>query len=478
MPGEGLPNLGPQNIVIPFVSHGWAVGFLFVVHILIVAFIMGTAWILVFTGSMPKEPRYERFERFTHTAARTLEVTYSFGATFAVFAITVLIGLFPRYLSVQVSVLGVPLGVILAAWLVQVGMLLLYYFTWETLRPRHRWWHQSLILMYSIAETTFIVMITLYTSYQITPPSTPTLTAAVSNPTWFPEALHRVAGNLSYAGYLIAFWGAWRYMRQRRTATSVDKAFYHWVTNLGLLWGVGFELAQLPIGTYYVLAIQHAGPIGAQTYTKMMVDGGTSSEWLLQILLLAIMFVLAEVYIWSNITHAVAEERGRRALQRMRELAPAGPRAPLAGQQDVSRQTEETAELGEGLRAEALATRGIVRFAVIWTRVGLWVLVAAGVLAVLPAAIPVIGSMNAKWVALGVFLVWTTVSLVVYVMVSRRWTWGSMPRAATWSLLAAGVCIAVLMVTMGIIRYTNPQTTVIEHQVPLPPVRVQSVLAP
>lgn len=476
MPGGGLPNQGPQYIFIPFVSHGWAVGVLFILHILLVAFIMGTAWILVYTGSRPNTPKYARHERFTKTMALWLEVSYSMGATLAVFGTVVILGLFPRYFSVLVSTLTVPIAVAFAAWLVQILTLLLYYYLFDKVRPHHRALHQSLIVFYSIAETTFIVMITLFTSYQITPPATPTLTAAVSNPTWFPEALHRVAGNFSYSGYLIALWAAWRFFRKRRTGTSVDKAYYHWVGHLGFLWGIGWELAQLPIGTYYVLAIQKAGP---QTYSKMMLTAGTSAEWLLQILLVSILFVLGDIYMWASIRAAVAEGRGRRALYDVRQLAPVGPRVPLTAQQEEPAvQAMQTAELGGMLPAGVEPPRRLERFAERWTRWGIYVLAADLVLAVLPDGIPVIGSMNAKWFALGVFLVWSLVSLVLYLMLSRRWTWGNMTGMARGALMLAGVTVALLMVTMGTIRYTNPQTSYIEHQMPLPPVRVQQSLAP
>jgi hypothetical protein len=452
MPGGGLPNQGPQQIVIPFVSNGWAVGALFVVHVLVVAFIMGTAWVLVFTGSMPLTPKNARFERFTHTMARWLEQTYSFGATFAVFAIAVLIGLFPRYFAVLTTVLGLPLILIFVAWLFQILTLLLYYFTWNRLRPRHRWAHQSLILVYAVAETVFIVMITLYTSYQLTPPQTPNLASALANPTWFPEALHRVAGNLSYSGFLIAAWGGWRYWHGRRVGTSVDKTYYHWVAHLGFLWAVAFELLQLPIGTYYVFAIQVAGP---GTYTKMMLGGSTSAAWLLQIFLVASLFILGDIYMWASIRAAVAETARRQARQRLRHLG--GP----------GQQVEEPPRQARLQRVSAL-----------WTGVGLWVLGGSGVLAILPDTIPVIGSMTAKWLALGIFLVWSGVGLVLYFLVSRGWTFGVMAHPALWSIVAAGVCVTILMVTMGVIRYTNPQTSVIERQMPLPAVRVQSLLTP
>jgi hypothetical protein len=475
-PGGGSPNLGPQFIPIPFVSQGWAVGLLFALHVLVVAFIMGTAWILVFTGGMPLTVANARFERFTHTFARTLEITYSFGATLAVFALAVLFGLFPRYISVLTTVLGLPLAVIFAAWITMILSLLVYYFSWARLRPGHRRAHQGLIVLYAVAETVFIVMITLFTAYQITPPRTPTLVAALANPTWFPEALHRVVGNLSYSGYLIAAWAAWRYWARRRTGTSVDKAFYHWTAHLGLLWGLGWELAQVPIGTYYVFAIKVAGP---RTYAKMMLRGDTAREWLLQILLVSIMFVLGEVYVWSSIRHAADLRRGRRVPRRARQLAPVGQRTPLTARQgDLARQDEQTAELGAALPRDERAARGVDRFAETWARVGIWVLVAAGVLAVIPDAVPVIGTMAAKWVALGVFVGWTAINLVLYVVVSRRWTWGSMPRPAMWSLMAGGMAITLLMVSMGVIRYTDPQTATIERQLPAPAITVQSLVVP
>jgi cytochrome bd ubiquinol oxidase subunit I len=480
MPGGGLPNLGPQYIQIPLVSPKWAVGVLFIIHILLVAWIMGTAWMLVFTGSMPRTSVNERYERFTHYFSERLEQTYSFGATFAVFALTITIPLFPRYWSVIFTAINWPLGVIFAVWLIMTFTVLIYYFSWQRLRPTRRRLHQSIILVYALAETVFIAMITIYTAYQIVPPSTPNVQSALSNTVWLPEAVHRVVGNLSYAGFLIAAWAAWSYYRKRRTGTSVQKAYFHWAAHLGLLWGVGFELAQLPIGTYYVFAIANAGPIGRQTYTKMMLTpGSTSQEWLLQILLLSIMFVLGEIYMWSTIRSIVAERRGRLVLRQLRELAPVAPRTPAAAQQaNVALQVEQTTELGERIPDETAAPRRIDRGAELWTRIGLIVTAVAGAMACIPDSVPVVGSMSWKWGMLGIFLVWTIVSMVLYFLVTRRAIWGNMSRLSMWTLMIAGACITALMCTMFVIRYTNPQTAYIEHQIPVPAVRVQSILIP
>ncbi|GAC1449106.1 MAG: hypothetical protein PVSMB4_07020 [Ktedonobacterales bacterium] len=468
-----LPNLGPLNIQVPFVSNGWAVGVLFEAHILVVAFIMGTAWILVYTGSRPRGVHSQRYERFTKTFALWLVVTYSFGATLAVFAITIAFGLFPRYVAVLTSALAVPLLIIFGVWVLMVFGILLYYYLWK-IRERHRAIHQAIIVVYAVAETTFVTLISLFTAYQLTPPRTADLAAAVANPTWLPEVLHRNAGNLSFAGYMIAAWAAYRTVRRQREATSVDLAFYHWAAHLGFLWGVGWELAQLPIGTYYVLAIQQAGP---QTYSTMMLVPGIAWEWILQITLVGLVFLLGDLYIWSSLRWAISTRRGEQAVARMRALAPAGPLASRAAREpDEVRRVDEAAALGGALARPETEQQG--RGAELFTRWALWLMGAAIVLAIIPEGVPVAGSMNAKWVSLGIFLVVSLVGMVLYIRASRSWTWATMPPVARRSLMGIGVCVSVLMVTMGTIRYTNPQTAVINGQVTLPAIHTQTILAP
>lgn len=468
-----LPNIGPLNIQVPFVSNGWAVGVLFQLHILVVAFIMGTAWILVYTGSRPLSAENQRYERFTRTFALWLVETYSFGATLAVFAITVAFALYPRYVSVLTSALALPLAIIFVVWVLMVFGVLLFYYLWKV-RERHRALHQSIIVVYALAETAFVTLISLYTSYQLTPPHTAALAAAVANPTWLPEVLHRNAGNLSFAGYMVAGWAAYRTFRRQREATSVDLAYYHWAAHLGFLWGIGWELAQLPIGTYYVLAIQQAGP---QTYSKMMLVPGIAWEWILQIGLLGLVFLLSDLYIWSSLRWAISARRGERALERVRALAPAGPAASRAGRvADELRRADEAAALGERLARPEAPRRD--RWAEQFTRWALWLMGAALVLAIIPEGVPVAGTMTAKWVSLAIFLVLSLVGVALYMRAARAWSWGTIPPLARRALMGIAVCVTALMVTMGTIRYTNPQTAVINGQVTLPAIHTQTILAP
>jgi uncharacterized membrane protein YagU involved in acid resistance len=103
-------------------------------------------------------------------------------------------------------------------------------------------------------------------------------------------------------------------------------------------------------------------------------------------------------------------------------------------------------------------------------------LLALGILAILgiiPASVPVLGSMAVKYVCLIGFVALTLLTLPIYWNQSRKWTWGNMGRGAQWTLISLGVVLMLLMIVMGGIRYSNPQTNVINGSMPLPALQLQ-----
>ncbi|MDP9478964.1 MAG: cytochrome BD quinol oxidase subunit I, partial [Actinomycetota bacterium] len=82
------------------------------------------------------------------------------------------------------------------------------------------------------------------------------------NQTMVPLNMHRFIGNFSYAGFLIAGWGAWRYLRTTRES---EREYYDWMGHFGLLWGFGFLIMQPVIGYGYLKGIRESAPEGFNT---------------------------------------------------------------------------------------------------------------------------------------------------------------------------------------------------------------------
>ena len=457
------PNLGPGPIHFPFIPNGYTVGIMMQAHILVVAFIMGTAIILAVSGSVPPGKQSKPWERFTRTFAWTLVVIYSFGATLAVFGLVLLFGLYPRLMAITQSLFFAPLWAIFGVWITMVLSLIAYAYLWPK-RQDHRWLHQSLIWIYALAETAFVVLITMWTSYLLTPNGRDAVKAAF-NATWGPEMFHRIIGNISYAGFMLAAWGGWRAWRKRRRGSSLDRAYYHWVAHFGFLWGIVFEMFQPLVGYIYVLRIQAGNP---KTYTIMML-GDKSWAWLLQIALVGLTFVLSDLYMWLSIRRSVIERQGMRALTAMRVGAGNSPPAPE--ELRSASILKQVMRLGHR-EGEATPYDRLVR---LYSTGGLIALVILTVIGFIPNSVPLLGSMLTKTICLIGFVVFTLLTLFLYWREKRRWTWGNMGAGAQWTLVSLGAVLIVVMIVMGGIRYSNPQTGVISGTMPLPKIQVQPI---
>jgi cytochrome d ubiquinol oxidase subunit I len=456
------PNLGPNPIHFPFfLPNGYTVGIMMQFHVLVVAFIMGTAVILAVSGSMPLHRQSQPWERFTKTLAWFLVEIYSFGATLAVFGLVLLFGLYPRLMSIMSSLFFAPLLGIFAVWLLMVLSLIAYAYLWPK-RERYPRRHQSLMYTYALAETVFIVLISMWTSYMLTPNGRNAVQAAF-NATWIPELFHRIIGNISFAGFILAGWGGWRAFRKRKRGSSPDRAYYHWVAHFGFLWGILFELFQPLVGYFYVLQIQAGSPA---TFQRMML-GDKSWAWLLQISLVGLTFVLSDLYMWLSIRRSAIERQGVRSLTAIR--VGAGARAVSADDLRSAATREQVMDLGRDERHATPRERQMQRF----TTAGLVVLAALAVLGVIPASIPILGSMTTKYICLIGFVIFTLFTLWYYRRQSRQWTWGNMSMGAEWTLITLAFVLILLMIVMGGIRYSNPQTNVINGTMPLPSLQLE-----
>jgi cytochrome d ubiquinol oxidase subunit I len=455
------PNLGPGPIHFPFIPNGYTIGIMMQFHILVVAFIMGTAIILAVSGSVAPHRQSKPWERFSKTFAWFLVEIYSFGATLAVFGLVLMFGLYPRLMAILTSLFFAPLLAIFGVWIVMILSLIAYAYLWPK-REGHRVLHQSFIYIYALAETAFVILISMWTSYMLTPNGRNAVSAAF-NATWGPELFHRIIGNISYAGFILAAWGGWRAWRKRRRGSSLDRAYYHWVAHFGFLWGIIFEMFQPLVGYFYVLRIQAGNPT---TYYRMML-GDKSWAWLLQMALVGLTFVLSDLYMWLSIRHAAIERQGVRALTAMRVGAGGGVLAP-----------EELRSAGTlkqvmrlGRREGQMTSREqMIR---IYTSWGLVALIVLTVLGIIPESVPVLGSMVAKYISLIGFVIFTLLTLVIYWREKRHWTWGNMGAAAQWTLVSLGAVLILIMIVMGGIRYSNPQTNVINGTMPLPQLPVE-----
>jgi cytochrome d ubiquinol oxidase subunit I len=246
------------DLDVPIIGKNTVIAVLVQTHILFAAFIIGAVIIAAtseYMGMITKQPKYERFAR---SLARFVVLLFASGAALAITFVLALITLFPVFFSYLQNIFFWVFLVEAFMFLGQIIIVYAWYNVWDKLAYR-----KSLHVVFGFIAGFFglmaMTMINSVASYMLTPAEAPAtdLARAFLNQTFVPLNMHRFVGNFSYAGFLIAGWAAWRYLRVTR---EDDREYYDWMGHWGMIWGFGFFILQPVIGYGYLKGIRESSP--------------------------------------------------------------------------------------------------------------------------------------------------------------------------------------------------------------------------
>jgi cytochrome bd ubiquinol oxidase subunit I len=287
------------DVQIPVIGKELVIPLLVVPHILIAAYIIGInliAAISEFVGTITKRAYYDRFAR---NAAKMTLLFFGVGSAFAFTFILSLITLYPVLWSYLQNVF---FWVLLAEAFMFVGEVLMvyaWYNAWDKMAYR-----KNLHVIFGFIAGLFglaqMIFINVVASYMLTPSNAPATEVGWTflNPTYMALNMHRFVGNFSYVGFLIAGWGAWRYLH---STTDEDREYYDWMGHWGIVWGFGFLLLQPFLGYAYMTEIKSSSP---EAFRYLMLG---AKSWLFNglVIELLIMSVASVAYFVHKLSFAV-----------------------------------------------------------------------------------------------------------------------------------------------------------------------------
>lgn len=279
------------------ISTGMAtalVALLMLAHIQFAAFQQGGYIILAVTDFLGWKRKDERQEKFAKGLVTVLGATFAFGAALAIFAVMILfLGLWSHFFVTLVRIMFWPLVVEAFAFVGEIICLYSVYSQWDRL-ARVRPLRIGIELLLFVNSSIQMLAINVVASYMLTPRPSNDLALNLLNPTMLPLELHRFVGNIAFAGALIALVGGIRILVAKGPA---GRAYGDWIGHYGLIYAIGFTIAQPLIGWEYAKEIQlHSY---AAWYSMMM--GGLSVAFLFQVFLLGAIFTVGIYYLWRRI---------------------------------------------------------------------------------------------------------------------------------------------------------------------------------
>lgn len=299
--GEGVRTffgLSPRRVI-------WVVAQL---HLLFAAFVVGVPWFTVtveIIGWRRGDPKYDDLAReFTRLFAAAFATTAALGGllTFT------LIGLYPRFSSFFFGIFSPVLYGYGVIFLVETAALYLYYSSWERLQDRKRL-HIGLGLVLVVVGTVIVFIGSSMSSYMMAPTGIDetgtfvgTTWDALANPLWIPVVIHRLLGNVTFGGFVVGAYAAVMFLTSRN---AEERAHYDWMGYVGNFVGI-MALIPLPFAGYYLgREVYSVSPVMGNN----MMGGDFSWAFIIQAMLVGLLFILGNYYLWAGMRRIPGAER-------------------------------------------------------------------------------------------------------------------------------------------------------------------------
>jgi hypothetical protein len=282
------------------------------VHLMFGAFVLGVpifASIVEIIGWRTGDARYDRLaHEFTALLSAAFSTTTAFGGLF----VFTLVGLYPRFMGFLTSVFHTTYYIYALLFFAESFTLYLYYYGWERMQGGWKGFHVALGVLLNVWGTLLMLLANAWAAYMMAPAGIDketlrfvgTTWQAVANPLWIPLAIHRFIANIAFGGFIVGAYAAIKFLGAR---TPEARAHYDWMGYVGNFVGLA-ALIPLPFAGYYLgREVYSASPVMGNN----MMGGAFSWSFIVQAVLIGILFIGGNYYLWVGMGRIGGAERYR-----------------------------------------------------------------------------------------------------------------------------------------------------------------------
>lgn len=295
-----IPGLGSRNVV-------WVVA---QQHLLLAGFVLGVpifAWVCEIVGWKTKEARYDKLAKeFT----KLLTSAYATTALFGGILLFLLIGLYPKLMAYLTDMFFPSFLVYCLLFLAETATLYMYWYGWDYMQGNKKAFHLFLGFLLNLFALGIMIVPNSWATFQASPVVVAEGTdwerawAAMQNPTWWPVNIHRLIANVVLGGFIV---GAYAGVRYLLAVSREEREHYDWMGYVGNFIGV-FGMLPLPFAGYWLMReiYQYNQQMGIT-----LMGGFLAWLFILQAMLIGVLFLGANYYFWLGITHRIPGSEGQ-----------------------------------------------------------------------------------------------------------------------------------------------------------------------
>ncbi|KJR40030.1 Cytochrome bd ubiquinol oxidase, subunit I [Candidatus Magnetoovum chiemensis] len=300
---KDFPVIGSRNVVWIFAQT----------MLLFAAFILAVPVFVLIIEIVGYATKNERFDKLAKDFARLLPLSYSMTAGLGGLFTFISYNLFPKYMNYMTDFFKVTFYVFIVLVVIESAFLYFYWTTWDKLKGDRKMQHIMLGIGLNVLGALVMMTANIWGSFQLSPGGVDAsglvvnLKAAIFNHTFWPLNIHRFIANVSFGGFICAAYAAYKYLS---TDDPQQKAHYDWMGYTGTFIGVA-TMIFLPFAGYYFGMEIYS--FNAQMGITFM-GGALSKIWLLQAIVIAVVFIGTCYYLWIGLDRIPGSEKYKKAL--------------------------------------------------------------------------------------------------------------------------------------------------------------------
>jgi len=287
----------------------WAVAQL---HLNFAAFILGCPIFAVIIEIIGWRTRDAKYDWLAHEFVKLTFAAFSTTALLGALLLFLFVGYYPKFWTYMTSIFFPTYWIYALLFFAETFLVYLWYYGWDWLSGSRKWIHVSLGVLCNLVGTAILFVANSWVTFMISPAGLTeagalkgSVWAAITNFTWMPINIHRLIANIVFGGTIAAAYAAFRFLSAE---TDEERERYDWMGYVGNFVALSAFIV-LPFAGYWLGREIYAFN---QTMGITMMGGFMSWLWIIQAILIGILFLGSNYYLWLGMERIPGSERYRK----------------------------------------------------------------------------------------------------------------------------------------------------------------------
>src|SRR6058998_3780519 len=305
----------PAYRAFPLIGSRLAVWAVAQLHLNFAAFILGVPIFAVIIEIIGWRTGDARYDWLSHELVKLIFAAFSTTALLGALLLFLFVGYYPKFWTYMTSIFFPTYWIYALLFFAETFTVYVWYYGWDWLSGPRKWVHVGLGVLSNLFGTAILLIANSWVTFMMAPSGITesgalkgSVWAAINNYTWMPINIHRLIANIVFGGTIAGAYAAFRFLGAQ---TDEERARYDWMGYVGNFVALS-ALMVLPFAGYW-LGFEIYGY--NQTMGITMMGGFMSWLWIVQAILIGVLFLGSNYYLWLGMERIPGAERFRPSIK-------------------------------------------------------------------------------------------------------------------------------------------------------------------